>query len=167
MEASKEWILTKCRMGIKIYSDFINRKNEENELYFYECLATISEFAPYDMQIHKHDRECYGDYSVTYHEIKMRDNNIGVNDYSTSFVDAYKISTLPKIAYETGNRAFINVIYPKDKVILQWEIEPDTKYETTNKDVIWHSKSIKENQEIKLNKLLVELPISEAKKYHY
>ena len=97
----------------------------------------------------------------------MRDNNIGVKDYSTSFVDAYKISTLQKIAYETGNRAFINVIYPKDKVILQWEIEPDTKYETTNKDVIWHSKSIKENQEIKLNKLLVELPISEAKKYHY
>lgn len=167
MEASKEWILKKERMGIKIYSDFINKKNEDNELYYYECLATISEFAPYDMQIHKHDRECYGSYDITYHEIKMRDENISVNDYETSIVDANKINMLQRIVYETNNRAFINVIYPKNRIICQWEIEADTEFNIVNKDVKWKSGSIRENRELKLNNILVELPISEAKKYHY
>lgn len=167
MEASKIWKLKQSRMGVKIYSDFIRKKNEDNELYYYECLATIDEFALYDLQIQKHDRECYGNYSTTYHEIKMRDENVSINDYETSVVDAYKITTLQKLAYGTDNRVFINVIYPKNKIICQWEIEPDKKYQMGNKDVIWHCGSIRENQEVKLNKLLVELPISEAKKFRY
>ena len=128
MEASKEWILKNARMGIKIYSDFIQKKNEDNELYYYECLASVSEFAPYDMVIQKHDLDDWGDYETTYHEIKMRDENISINDYETSLIDAHKINTLQKIAYQTGNRTFINVIYPKNKIICQWEIEADTEY---------------------------------------
>lgn len=167
MEASKKWILKKERMGIKIYSDFIQRKNEDNELYHYECLASVSEFAPYDMVIQKHDLDDWGSYDITYHEIKMRDENVSINDYETSVIDANKINTLQKIVYQTNNRAFINVIYPKNRIICQWEIEADTEYNVINKDVKWKSGSIRENREVKLNKLLVELPISEAKKFRY
>lgn len=167
MEASKEWIIKNARMGIKIYSDFINKKNEDNELYYYECLASVSEFAPYDMVIQKHDLDDWGKYETTYHEIKMRDENVGINDYETSLIDAHKINTLQKIAYQTNNRTFINVIYPKDRIICQWEIEADTEYNVINKDVNWKSVSIRKKREVKLNKLLVELPITEAKKYHY
>lgn len=167
MEASKDYILKNARMGIKIFNEWINNKNEANELYYYECLATVNEFAPYDVQLQRHNRTDYGDYCISYHEIKLRDNNVDINDYSTSVIDANKIKTLQQIAYSTNNRCFVNVIYPKNRMIAVWEIEPDAQYQCTNKDVVWHSGSIKANQEVKLNKMLVELPISEAKKYHY
>lgn len=153
-------------MGIKIYSDFINKKNENNEQYYYECLATISEFAPYDMMILKREIEDWGSYNTTYHEIKLREN-VSVTDYDTSVVDASKIQTLQKIAYQTNNRTFINVIYPKDRLICQWEIKPDADYSISNKEVKWQSETIKMQKEVKIAKVLVELPISKAKKYHY
>lgn len=167
METNKLYKIKKERMGIKIYSDFINKKNENNESYYYECLASVSEFAPYDMQIQKHDLEDWGSYSTTYHEIKMREENVSVTDYDTSVVDASKIQILQKIAYQTNNRTFINVIYPKDRVICQWEITADTEFNAVNKEVKWQSQSVKMKQEVKLAKLLVELPINKANKYRY
>lgn len=167
MEANKKFKISKGRMGIKIFSDFINRKNEANESYYYECLAAVSEFSPYDMMILKRDLDDWGSYSTTYHEIKMRDENISINDYDTSVVDASKITTLQKIAYQTNNRTFINVIYPKNRIICQWEIKADTEFDSTNKEVKWQSESINKKQEVKLAKLLVELPINQAKKYRY
>ena len=165
METNKLYKINKGRMGIKIYSDFINRKNENNESYYYECLATINEFAPYDMMILKRDLDDWGSYSTTYHEIKMREENVSVTDYPTSVIDASKIQTLQKIA--TNNRTFVNVIYPKDRIICQWEITAESEFNAVNKEVKWQSQSIKMGQEIKLSKLLVELPINQAKKYHY
>lgn len=154
-------------MGIKIFSDFISKKNEDNDLYFYECLASVNEFSPYDMQIQKHDLEDWGSYTTTYHEIKMRNENISIDDYETSVIDLYKISTLQKIAYQTNNRCFVNVIYPKDRKILQWEIDPEMKFVVENKKVNWKSQSIAQNKQVTLDKTLVELPISEAKKFRY
>lgn len=154
-------------MGIKIYSDFINKKNENNEYYYYECLASISEYAPYDMVIQKHNKDDWGNYTITYHEIKMRNEDISFNDYETSDIDLNKIKSFQEIAYQTNCRTFINVIYPKDKCICQWEIIPDEKYNVVEKDINWKSASIRENREVKIHKRLVELPISEAKKFRY
>lgn len=167
METQNEIIRKKARQGIKIYSDFISKKYAKSEYYNYECLAAINEFSLYDLQVQKHDKEDYGDYSTVYVEIKMRDDNVSYTDYDTSVIDAYKITNLQKLAYITDCRVFVAVIYPKDKKILQWEIEADEQYNTDNKEVIWKSKSLSEGEIYKLQKCLVHLPISQAKIYNY
>lgn len=158
-----------AQIGNEIFCDIIERRNKNNEYYYYECLATTYEYSPYDIQIHKHCNDDWGEIEVSYHEIKVRGDKYSYKDYQDSFVDLYKIHQLQKIAFYTGKRVFLNMIYPKDKVMLTWEIEADKEYNTQYvTDVTWKSQSIQYNKDVKIKeKNFAILPNDEATKIRY
>ncbi len=61
------------------------------------------------------------------------------------------------------------MIYPKDKVMLTWEIEADKEYNTQYvTDVTWKSQSIQYNKDVKIKeKNFAILPNDEATKIRY
>lgn len=158
-----------AKIGNDLFVEIIDRKNKNNDYYYYECLATTYEYSPYDMQVQKHCNDDWGDIEISYHEIKVRSDEYSYKDYQDSFIDLYKIHQLQKIAYQTGKQVFVNMIYPKDRTMLIWRIEPDINYKSKYvTDVDWKSQSIAYNKEIKIPyKNFALLPNEEATKIRY
>lgn len=168
MNAMKEKCTEKEREGRDIFISIIERKNENNEYYQYEILETTNHFSPYDIQVHKHNIDDWGEMEISYHEVKLRDEQYSFTDYADSYIDLYKINELQKISYLTGKKAYVNMIYPKDRAILIWEIEVDREYKIKcSQNVKWKSKSEIMNKTVQITKNLVLLPNDEAKKIKY
>ena len=155
-------------MGNKIFSEIIERKNRQNENYCYECLATLDEYSPYDLQVHKHCNDDWGNMEISYHEVKLRNEDYSFTSFTNSYIDVYKICQLQKIAYLTSKDVFVNMIYPKDRAMLIWKIEPDVNYTTIHKtNINWKSESVARGQDIRLEKDFVLLSNDEAVKIKY
>lgn len=168
MDAMMKKTTEQEQKGRDIFISIIEKKNENNEYYQYEILETTNHFSPYDLQIQKHNLDDWGDYEISYHEVKLRNENYSFTDFPDSYIDEYKVNQLKKIAYSTGKKTYINMIYPKDRVMLIWEIEPDKIYYPRYADkVSWKSKSDIMNENITISKNFVLLPNDEAVKIRY
>lgn len=148
--------------GLNIYYKWLSDVTKNNTEYSYELLASMDEYATYDIMQIRHSTSDYTDTTTSYIEIKTRD--VPLYMYDDCVIDAYKIHNLQKLSYLSGNRAFLAAIYTNENKIALWEIEKDREYTTITKEVNWHTAAIEDGKKIKE---MVSLPIKEAKIYNY
>jgi len=146
--------------GLNLYYKWLNKKSENND-YWFELLANMDEFSPYDIMQIKHSAEDYTDTSTSYIEIKTR--KVCLYQYDDCVIDSYKIFNLQKLSIITGNKSYLVAIYTGDNKIAVWEIDLEEQYTTINKEVQWHTADL---SGVKKMKEMVSLPISEAKIYN-
>lgn len=148
--------------GIEIYNNWLRKKSKNNEDYHFELYSAVDIFSPFDLMQIKRNNEDYSIEDIQYIEIKIR--NIDISDYEDCQVDNEKIMKLQKLSLMTGSKCFLAAIYKVDKKIAIWHIEADAEYQTTEKNVPWHSVC---PQWGKKTKIMAVLPLKDAKIYNY
>lgn len=96
--------------------------------------------------------------------IEIKSRNVPIDKYDNCFVNYEKINQLQNISKKNGIRTFLIAVYPQNKTICQWEINPNTIYPieqiTSNKQTA--------NPDIgKWSHWVVPFYIDKAKKYLY
>lgn len=145
-----------ARRDIRNYWSFLQSINQKSEDCRYQLFENCDPFANCDCIQRKYDTD--GGYQESNVELKGRD--IFIEAYEDCLIDLYKVNQLQKIAYQSGNRTFIVVMYYPSKKLAIWEIDPERQYDTLTKYCNIHTAAPEAG---KSDKMMVSLPLTEAK----
>ena len=123
--------------GIEIYSNWLKRKEQQDDNYRYQLFAAVDKYSPFDLLQMKINVEDSTIEEQQYIELKVREINI--NEYEDCSIETYKMQKLQTIAKLSEQRVFLVAIYEKDRKIAIWEIDADKEYDVRETTAKWHT----------------------------
>lgn len=126
-----------AKKGIEIYSQWLKRKEQQDDNYRYQLFAAVDKYSPFDVLQMKINAEDGTIEEEQYIELKVRE--IGINEYEDCSIETYKMQKLQTIAKLSEQRVFLIAIYEKDRKIAIWEIDADKKYDVRETTAKWHT----------------------------